>query len=49
MYMDAMYYHKSCFSLLGHSTPNDAKLLRLGHHPSQNLIKIGQVVTIYKI
>ena len=33
----------------GHSTPNGAKFLRFGHDPSQNLIKICQVVTIYKI
>ena len=32
-----------------HSTPNGAKYLRLGHDPSQNLIKICQVVTICKI
>ena len=34
---------------LGHSTPNDAKFLRHGNDPSQNLVKICQVVTIYKI
>ena len=32
-----------------HSTPHGAKFLRLGHDPSENLIKICQDVTIYKI
>ena len=36
-------------SVFGHSTPDSAKFLRFGHDPSQNLIKICQVVTIYKI
>ena len=34
---------------MGHSTPNGAKFLKFGHDPSQNLIKVYQVVTIYKI
>ena len=33
----------------GHSTPNGVRYLRLGHDPSQNFIKICQVVTIFKI
>ena len=38
-----------CQLPMGHSTPNGAKFLRLGNDPSQNLTKICQVVTIYKI
>ena len=34
-------------NLLGHSTPNCAKFLEFGYDPSQNLIRICQVVTIY--
>ena len=34
---------------MGHSTPNGAKCLRLGHDPSPNLKRICQVVTIYGI
>ena len=33
----------------GHCTPNGGKILRHGHDPSQNLIKICQVVTIQYI
>ena len=40
---------KSGLRKLGHSMPNGAKIFMLGHDPSQNLIKICQVVTIYKI
>ena len=32
---------------IGHFIPNGAKFLRLGHDPSQNMIKIWQVVTLY--
>ena len=39
----------SVTELLGHSTPNGVEFLRLGNDPSQNLIRICQVVTINKI
>ena len=35
--------------LLGHSTPNGEKSLRLEHGSSQNLIKICQVIAIYNM
>ena len=34
---------------MGHFTPNGTKLLRLGHDPTKNLIRIRQVVGMHKI
>ena len=39
----------SVFHIRVHSTPNGAKFWRLEHDPSQNLIKVCKVVTVYKI